>query len=89
MDGRRRNANYITKLLYSRDALVLQDTHNHATILGLSFRRLVTAHLVCFSHCPWGQHSGERNVALLEQDIGHAVGAVLTQLLVQFHAADG
>jgi hypothetical protein len=40
--------------LYSRDAFVLQNTHNYATILRLSCFCLAVADLVGLSHRTWG-----------------------------------
>ena len=77
------------KALYASDGLVLQNTHYYATILLLSFGRLVFADLVALPHCAWCQHSGKGNVGLLKQDLGYIIGAVLAELLVQFHAANG
>ena len=63
-------------LLNSGNGFVLQDTHDHTTILGLSFRGSVFAHLVAFSHCTGCQHSGQRNMSFLNKNIDHLVGPV-------------
>src|ERR1700745_1156930 len=77
------------KFLYSGDGLVLQNTYHDATILCLSFRRLVVADLVALSHCTRCQHSGEGNVALLKQDSCDGIRAGLIVLLVQGAPAAG
>ena len=81
-DTQPKNGKLTSKPLYSGDGFVLQNTHYDPTILGLSFRRLVVADLVAFSHCTWCQHSRKRNVSLLNEDIGNCVSAVFTELLV-------
>ena len=68
--------------LHSGDSFVLQNSHHYATVFRLSFRRLIVADLVAFSHRTWSQHSGQGNLALLKQDVGHCVGTVFAELLI-------
>jgi hypothetical protein len=71
------------------DAFVLEDADNDATILRLPFGRLIVPDSMALSHGTRGQHSGQGNVSLLNQKIGHLIGAVFAELLVHSHAADG
>src|SRR6202040_578929 len=61
---------------------ILQNPHHYATILSFTFRALGVADLLAFSHRTRGQHSGEGNAALLNQDVGHGVGSVFAEFLV-------
>jgi hypothetical protein len=87
--SRRAHATRGATPLDSDDCFVLENADYYPSILGVSFRRLIVADLVTFSHCAWRKHSRERDMTLLNQDIGHTVGAVLTELLVEAHAPDG
>ena len=53
----------------------------------LPLRRLVVADLAALFHGARREHSCERNVALLNQNISHCLGAVLAEPLVQRHGA--
>jgi hypothetical protein len=73
--------------LDSRDGLVLQNTHDDPTILSLTVGGLAVTHLLTFAHSTGSQHSGERNLALLQEDGGYIIGPVNAQLLVNRRAA--
>ena len=65
------------------DALVEECANHDATVLRLSFGGLVAADLAALAHGSRGQHVGQGNVTLLQQDIGDVVGTLFAELLVQ------
>ena len=84
------SGNPTKQLLGSRDALVLECPHHYATVLCLALRRfVVAAYLAALSHCAWSQHVGQRNMTLLQQNVGDILGAFIAELLVQGNAARG
>src|SRR6516165_695327 len=75
--------------LSARDALVKKSSHHNAAVLSLSFGSLVAADLSALAHRARRQHVGQRDATLLYQDVGHIVGPVFAQLLIQSDAAYG
>src|SRR5438477_10248680 len=81
-------AGTLRRCRHSGNRLVLQYAHDYAAILGLTFFRLVASNLFAFAHSARGQHSGEGNFALLKQDVGYILRALLTELLIHGDTAD-
>ena len=74
---------FVSPRLSSGDSLVLQNANHNATVLRLSLSSVVGSYLVTGAHRSRRQNIGQRNPALLLQEINHVRSALLTQLLVQ------
>src|SRR5215472_3585825 len=83
----------ISPLLASRGAhlagnrLVLQHADCHSAVLRLAFLGLRVAHLLALAHRARSQHPRHRNLALLDQDIGHVLSAILAEGLVHLRVS--
>src|SRR5262245_47780717 len=63
-------------LYCSGNSLVKQRTHHHTTIFCLTFLGFVVTDLAALAHGSRSQHVGQRNMPLLDQNVGDIVGAV-------------
>ena len=56
------------------DAFVLEDSDDYATVLSLAFRCFVRIDMRGSTHGTGGEHFGERNSAILLEDLSDGVG---------------
>src|SRR5271157_1600610 len=74
----------------ARDALVLEYPDHDATVLGLALGGLVFAvDLAALAHRARSQHVGQRNMALLQNDVGNVISTLIAELLVYGSTAGG
>ena len=71
--------NGATFLRYSRNSLILKYANYDAAIRSLVICRLVLLYLASLAHRAWGQHIGQRNMTLLQQDVCDVVGAIFAE----------
>jgi len=65
------------------DALVLQDPDHDAAIFRLALCGRVGFNLLTSAHGAWSENVGQRNAALLFEEIGHVVSALGAEFLVE------
>src|SRR5579864_259108 len=71
------------RFLRSGNTFVLKNSNPHTAVLCFSLRRVyLVSYLTTLAHRRRGNHAGQRDMTILQEDLRYSSGSLLTQLLI-------